>query len=443
VVATLGSAGGCGGSGGGNSAGGDASERDVAAFDAGQDVAIAIKPEASRPKDAQKLYPAFLPDAPQIQNGGTVMKTPKLVTVSFASDPLESDIDTLVTAIDSTTYWGDRVKEYGIAPLATMARIHDPTVWPSTLDDSQIQAWLIGNLGGADGGTTGVDAGWPTIDPSAIYALVFPPGVSITDKADGLPPSCGTATAPSWHGYHSNVTTPSGQNVAYAVISRCDGIPEDPAATGIDYVSAVMSHEVIEAMTDPLVNIGTYGYIGQDPDHLAFYFATSAELADMCALVGNAFYTPPDFPYVVQRIWSNSVAPTGHDPCLPEPAGQVYFNSVPILTDEVTVPSILGAGYEKSKGVNIARGQMKTVEVDLFSEAPTPGPWTVHAVETDGSNSLSFSFDKTTGINGDKLNLTITVLDDNPWGPGIDGESFVVVSALGTQLSFWAGFVGN
>ena len=31
----------------------------------------------------------------------------------------------------------------------------------------------------------------------------------------------------------------------------------------------------------------------------------------MCALIGNAFYTPPDFPYLVQRIFSNAAAPTG------------------------------------------------------------------------------------------------------------------------------------
>jgi hypothetical protein len=437
-MATLGLGLGCGG--GGASEARDASARDAEAPDAaGKEAAVDAKAEASPPKDAEELYPAFLPDAPQIQSGGTVLKTPKLVTVSFAGDPLESDIDTFVSAIDSTTYWGDEVKEYGIAPLVTTGRVHDPTAWPATITDGQIQTWLIGDLSGADGGTPAADAGWPAIDPDAVYALVFPPDVSIVNGS----PSCGTATAPTWHGYHSNITLPSGQLVAYAVISRCAGIPEDPAATGINYVSAVMSHEVIEAITDPFIVSGMYGYEGQDSAHLAFFFATSGELADMCALVGNAFYTPADFPYIVQRIWSNKVAPTGHDPCLPEPVGQVYFNAVPVLTDDVEVPSISGEGVVTSKGVKIGRGQKKTVEVDLFSEAPTPGPWTLHAVETDGTSDLAFDFDKTTGVNGDKVNLTITVLADNPWGLGVDGESFVIVSTLGTQLSFWAGFVGN
>jgi hypothetical protein len=448
-MAALGFFSACGGGTGNNAGAGpdasggaprDAAAEAEAASDAGAD--------GSSPRDAAIAYPAFLPSAPQIQTGGTVLTQPKLVTVSFANDPLEADIDTMVTAIDTTTYWSDRIKEYGSSALKTEGRIHDPTVWPATIDDSQIQAWLLTELGsGGDAGppdASTADAGaWPPADPNAVYALVFPPGVSITDVNDGLPASCGTASMPSWHGYHNNVTLPDGQNVAYAVISRCDSIPEDPAATGIQYVSAVMSHEVIEAITDPFSEVGKYGYVGQDPAHLAFYFTTSAELGDMCALVGNAFYTPTDFPYLVQRIWSNKVAPTGHDPCLPEPAGQPYFNSVPVLTDTVRVPSILAPGLVASKGVTIGRGQSKTVEVDLFSEAPTPGPWTVRAVETDGSNSLSFSFDKTTGQNGDKLALTITVLNTNALGEGSDAEAFAIVSTLGTQLSFWAGFVGN
>jgi hypothetical protein len=397
----------------------DASTRDAISKDGGV--------EGSAPE-----YPAPHPAAPQVVTGGVIDSHPKIVSVSFAGDPLEADIDTFAAAIGTTTYWGDRTKEYGIAPLSPVGRIHDPTVWPASTDDSQIQAWLIGQLDDPD-------AGWPAADKDTIFALYFPPGVSITNHSQGLPASCGTPTAPTWHGYHDNVTLPGGQLVPYAIISRCDSIPEDPSATGIQYVSAVTSHEVIEAITDPFVTIGQLGYFGTDPDHLAFELATGAELGDMCALVGNAFYTPPDFPYVVQRIWSNSVARTGHDPCLPEPAGQVYFNSVPVLPDTIRVPSIYGVGRQTSKGVKIPKGQKGTVEVDLFSEAPTPGPWTVRAFETDGASDLSFSFDKSTGQNGDKLKLTITVAETSVQG----AEAFIIVSTLGTQLSFWAGFVGN
>jgi hypothetical protein len=383
--------------------------------------------------DAGPTYPAPHPVAPQVVTGGVVDAQPKIVTVSFPNDPLEADLDTFATAIGKTTYWGDRTKEYGIAPLDPIGRIHDTTTWPATLDDAQIQTWLLGRIDGAD-------AGWPAPDKNTIYALYFPPGVSITNQAQGLPPSCGTAIMPSWHGYHENVTLSGGQLVPYAVISRCDSIPEDPNATGILYASAVASHEVIEAMTDPFVIAGQYGFFGTDPDHIAFELATGAELGDMCSLIGNAFYTPPDFPYLVQRIWSNAAAAAGHDPCQPQPTGQVYFNSVPVLHDTITVPSIYGTGLVTTKGVTIAVGKSKTVEVDLFSEAPTSGPWSVRAVETDGATSLSFKFDKTTGLNGDKRNLTITVVSANA---GAGAESFALISTLGTQRNLWAGFVGN
>jgi hypothetical protein len=399
---------------------------------AAQDGPAASDANDAASQDAGPTYPAPHPAAPQIVTGGTIDAQPKIVTVSFAGDPLEADIDAFATAIGKTTYWGDRTREYGIAALAPAGRIHDPTTWPASLDDAQIQTWLISQLDGAD-------AGWPAPDKDTIYALYFPPGVSITNQAQGQGASCGTPTMPSWHGYHENVMLPGGLLVPYAVISRCDSIPEAPGATGIQYVSAVTSHEVIEAITDPFVIAGQLGYFGTDPDHVAFELVTGAELGDMCTLIGNAFYTPTDFPYLVQRIWSNSAAAMGHDPCPPEPSGQIYFNSAPVLTDTISVPSPFGTGVVTTKGVMIPVGQSKTVEVDLFSEAPAAA-WNVRAVETDGTTSLAFAFDKTSGQNGDKLNLTIRVVHAKAGG---GAESFALVSTRGSQLSFWAGFVTN
>jgi hypothetical protein len=410
--------------------GGGGSTEAPAPPDAAPDTAVYVPMEAGVPEaeaSSGPIYPASHPAIPQVVSGGTVMTAPKIVNVSFQSDPLESDIDTFAAAMATTTYWGDRTMEYGIAPLMPIARIHDTTAnWPATVDDSAIQTWLASQLDGSN-------AAWPAVDENTIYALYFPPGVSITATSSGLPASCGTSTQPSWHGYHSETQLASGKTAIYAVISRCDSLPEDPSATGIQYVSAVASHEIIEGITDPFVLTGPLGYSQTDPDHIAFAYASLAELGDMCAVVGNAFYTPPDFAYLVQRIWSNKVAPSGHDPCLPEPAGQVYFNSAPVLNDTVHYPG------GTTKGVNIPAGQTKTIEVDLFSEGPTPGPWSVEAFEMDGGDSLTFSFDKSSGQNGDKLHLSIQVKS----GTNAGAEIFGIVSRLGTQLSVWVGMVGN
>jgi hypothetical protein len=52
--------------------------------------------------------------------------------------------------------------------------------------------------------------------------------------------------------------------------------------------------------------------------------------------------------------------------------------------------------------------------------------------------TMSFSFDKNSGVNGDKINMTINVLKQSPYGVGI----FFLVSSLGSQKSLWIGLVG-
>jgi hypothetical protein len=367
-------------------------------------------------------YPAPHPAPPTVISGGKVMASPKVVSISFPNDPLEGDIDTFVTAMGNTTYWGDRTAEYGVGPVMPIARIHDPFMPPATFDNSDIQNWLVGQL-------DGTHPEYPAPDENTIYALYFPPGVSIT--------MLGRASCTTFHGFHDNAQLADGTPVAYAVISRCDSIPEDPAAVGIQYVSAVASHEIIEGITDPFVETAGIGYFEPDQAHIVWAFVSLAELGDMCALIGNAFYTPTDFPYLVQRIWSNKTAPTGHDPCLPEPAGQVYFNSAPVLNDSV---SFFYEGYAgTTKGVKIPVGATKTIPIQLFSEAETSGPWNVTVKEVGGT-SLDLSLDKSSGKNGDELQLTIHVTSKNAT---YGAEVFVIESTLGTQKSLWVGMVGN
>jgi hypothetical protein len=95
------------------------------------------------------------------------------------------------------------------------------------------------------------------------------------------------------------------------------------------------------------------------------------------------------------------------------------------------------------KGVAIPVGQSKTIDIALFSDGDTNGPWQVEAYDTDmllgNAQSLSFSFDKTSGQNGDILHLTINVIQQGTSGV----ETFVLYSTLGTQVSEWVGLVAN
>ena len=99
----------------------------------------------------------------------------------------------------------------------------------------------------------------------------------------------------------------------------------------------------------------------------------------------------------------------------------------------------IGGQAGSTKGLKIPVGQTKTVELDLFSEAPTPERWTVKVSEAYGT-SLDLSLDHNSGQNGDKLQLTIHVNSQNP---NFGAEVFVIQSTLGTQSCLWVGMVGN
>ncbi len=209
----------------------------------------------------------------------------------------------------------------------------------------------------------------------------------------------------------------------------------------IDALTDTGSHELIEGSTDPypLTDHPAYGQV--DNAHIFWLLALGGgETSDMCAQSHTASYNDPDVGYMVQRSWSNKAAAAGKDPCVPRPR-EPYFNSAPVLNDNVTLGG-LGSTI-KVKGVQIPIGATKTVEIDLFSEAATSGPWEVAAYDYNeymgGQPALDFSFDATSGQNGQKLHLDITPLKVGQYNV----EMFFIVSKLGDQQNIWVGVVGN
>jgi hypothetical protein len=217
-----------------------------------------------------------------------------------------------------------------------------------------------------------------------------------------------------------------------------------------------MSHEWAEAATDPqATETGSFtptggpntAYYSVDSDDVVWEMLSSGgEIGDLCQPEGAAaFYTPSDIGHTVQRIWSNLLAAASHDPCSPDPAGAAFFASAPVLNETVTFTSSL-TGTITTKGVTIARGASATIEVDLFSDAPTAGPWTVAAADLLSQKyssygivpTLSFQWDRTQGINGDKLHLTVTVTGASAFG---GAHAFVVTSSLGGRSFQWPGIV--
>jgi hypothetical protein len=122
----------------------------------------------------------------------------------------------------------------------------------------------------------------------------------------------------------------------------------------------------------------------------------------------DASLPPNAGPPLGWAVWSNKAAAAYHDPCIPDPVGP-YFVSVPVTSDQVqvTLRPYAGKMDVTSKGVLVPVGTKKTVDVQLLSDGPTSGPWTVSTQLIDQAD-FKFSFDRTTGQNGDVLHLTIT-----------------------------------
>jgi hypothetical protein len=369
-------------------------------------------------------YPA--PHAPMpkaVNSGGSVIAAPKLVTISFQNDPLQSAIDAFSSQLASSpNYWKGAVSEYGVGPV-TQVVYHAAETPPANLADSDVQAWLTNKIQ--------TDNTFPQPDASTIYTLYYPSGTNVT-MGSGI--TCG-----QFQGYHDSyaLSTDGGSvNVIYAIVPRCPPPPVQ-GVTDADQMTAEASHELVEAATDPLPS-SKPAYITVDPDSHAWELLAGGEVGDLCGAFPDSFYKPTGFDHLVQRVWSNANAAAGHDPC--EPDGTTpYFNAAPLVNDTITIQ--VGGVPTKTKGIKVPIGQSVDVELDLYSDAPTSGPWKVTVMDITsaffgGKPALSFVLDKNTGQNGDKITMTVTLLRNV-----IGGAPFWIQSDLGTSSTVWLGAV--
>jgi hypothetical protein len=316
-----------------------------------------------------------------------------MVAISFQGDSLQPEVDAFATQLQANPeYWNGAVSQYGVGAITTTS-FHSTDTPAASLTDADVQNWLINEIQ--------TDGTFPQPDPNTEYMLFYPDGVNVTFGADGV-------TCNQFEGYHFAFAL-GASNIVYGVVPRCQ--PPDASVSVADQMTAEASHEIIEAATDPLPDTHP-AYISVDSASHAWELLAGGEIGDLCAAFPDSFYTPTGFTTLVQRVWSNTAAAGSHDPC--EPDGNVpYFNAAPVWPDMITV-DVSGTPYP-TPGVKLAVGDSATIELDLYSDGPTSGPWAVSAVDITstffgGGQALSFSFDNTTGQNGDKLNLTIKSL---------------------------------
>lgn len=404
--------GGAGGSGSSSSSGGGAGGGEV---------------DHGAPSD---VYPAFKPSVPTMVNkGGPILKNPVLHPVFFANDDasIAPQVEAMAKALGDSAYWPANTAEYGVGKVTVGASVYLPDMPTGTLSDDTISKWLAGKLN-AD------DPAWPAPEADAIYVLVYPDAVTITDFG-----GTGCKDFGAYHFATKLDAAHASRDVVYATIPRCANFQ---GLSGIDMVTAAISHEVVEAVTDPIYDNPAYGEI--DEDHLFWELALGAETGDMCSGSPTSYTKFPDLPFVVQRSWSNKEALAFHDPCAPALADVPYFNTAVVAPDLMKIN--FGGTNIMTHVIQIPVGQTRDVELDLFSVAKTSGPWTVAVYDIASSfygqaPELKVKLDRKKGVNGEKIHASITHVKAAHAPYGV--STFYVSSMLGNQMSTWVGAVAN
>jgi hypothetical protein len=391
----------------------DAGEPDAGEADAGEATDAGFVPYDGG-------YPAPFPAPPQVIDfGGPVLKAPKIVPIFFANDePTEvAQIANFDETVGASQYWSLVTSEYGVGPATSVAAIQFSEIATGTITDGSIQGWIANEI---------AMGALPQPDSNTLYVLHYPQWLVVN--------SGGELSCRAFGGYHSSFTT-TGRSIPYAVLPRCN-------ANGdvLDTETAAESHELVEATTDPFPSTEP-AYAQVDPDHVQWLLEIGAtEVGDMCELNSSSFVRFVGFPYAVQRTWSNAAVAAGRDPCVPEPEGEVYFNAVPVPTDEIPVSNGRGSTVN-AMGIAVAPGQSRTIPMQLYSEASTDA-WTVQVMDQGASNGSTFTFtlEPSTGQNGDQLSLTITSSDQTP--PGTQ-DVFTIVSTQGSTTHTWYAITGQ
>jgi hypothetical protein len=386
---------------------------------------------AAEPPDDGPWPAAHYPMPLMINEGGSVIATPKIVTVTFTGNPdtaAEQAFDD--SFAEGTPWWTAVTAGYNIGAATSGGHYVLPdTVSNTSLDDDQGQ---VGSLV-----TAAITSGaLPVPDANTIFVLFFPSTTTLTVE--------GGQSCSSFGAYHNSaqLTTDGGmQNVIYAVIANCPamGATDQTVAETTDDVS----HEVIEASTDPLVGSGLLTWYGYNNAWFRLPAAPGSpaqpgqgEVADVCQSRGTFTDAMRN---VLARSWVNEKAKASSDPCQPEAPGEIFYSvAVPTTTEPV------GGGIPPSDGyIVVKRGTTVNVDSVFFSEAklPSDAQITVGTRGAQGTTALdpAIATGITTSVtpaaahNGMHVTLTIQVASTAATGDYGNTTKVAVRAALSSS----------
>jgi hypothetical protein len=228
---------------------------------------------------------------PQLRDhGGVKLTSPRIVTIIATNDALSADLFGFSERLPTSQWWRTMQQAYGLG-AATSVNVVGPAISGRLTNDQMIA--YIQNV---------IAAAGLTRDGRTFYMLYLPDG-------------SGNAGPFPFEAYHS--TFPDGGSDAWGVITRV--FVYGGGETQLQAMTRVASHEIIEAVTDPQFT----GWL-LDPPGAPISSASpwqveqpgEIENADLCE--GARWFEGSD---EYQRVWSNTAAATGGDPCVPARAG--------------------------------------------------------------------------------------------------------------------------
>jgi hypothetical protein len=310
-------------------------------------------------------------------NGGPILAHPNIVTISFAGYPFESDVQAFGDWVVTSNWLAATGKDYGVSTGAHVMKVVLQGPAPAIASDADT-AMLITNQIAAN----------VLPDPSTLvdplYVVYYPSGTAVQNFESG--PGCDPSN--TLGGYHWE-TAMGSTKIPYAVVPTCDSTD----AKALTYVEASAGHEIIEAATDPFpLSDPGYGLVSlTDP----WGRSLGAEVADLCQFQSDV----TEAGFTVPRVWSNSAAKAGTDPCVPPPATEtVYYNVSPSQT----------------KVTSAAAGVKSTITLTGWSSMPI-APWGLQLVIW-GDFNLTASLSAKSIQNGEKVTLDLTVPAGTPAG---------------------------
>jgi hypothetical protein len=258
-----------------------------------REVEMAIRPPASTaayrgPRDPIRVVPLreeFGPIAPApipapslTYRGGPLMTAVQIFTFfwggGWQGQPQAGLMAQIIGFFDYvvTSPLIDQLAEYGVAGSkighgANLGALSIAGAVGPSVDDNAIQQLIQHEIS--------TNSAVPQPTPSSLYFLFAPPGVAVSLG--------GSSSCTTFCGYHNDI---NGQ-IFYAVMPYPDCTGCTGALTALDAITSTTSHELCEAITDPIPGQG-------------WYDDSNGEIGDICA-----WKTKRLGAYTVQLEWSN------------------------------------------------------------------------------------------------------------------------------------------